>query len=110
MGVLRPRGLRVQCNVIAIAIKRRLDVKIFSVYYRNLSTIECQLKSLDVVNGLHNYLQLGELPGLLEVPWQHLPQLLHVVLADVVGVQPVQVHHVADHHHVHPVDLSGDVV
>ena len=65
---------------------------------RNISTVQCQLKSLDVVNGLHNYLELGELAGLLEIPGQHLPQLLHVVLADVVGVQA---HNVAHHDHVH---------
>ena len=51
------------------------------------------------MNGLHYYLQLGELAGLLEIPGQHLPQLLHVILADVVGVQ---LHDVAHHHHVHP--------
>ena len=51
------------------------------------------------MNGLNNYLELREFPRLLEVPWQHLPELLHVVLADVVGVH---VHNVAHHHHVHP--------
>ena len=62
------------------------------------------------MNGLHNYFKLGELAGLLEIPGQHLPQLLHVVLADVVGVEPVQMHHVAHHHDVHPVVVPGDVV
>ena len=51
------------------------------------------------MNGLHYYLELREFPRLLEVPWQHLPQLLHVVLADVGGVH---LHNVAQHHHVHP--------
>ena len=54
------------------------------------------------MNGLHYDLQLWEFPGLLEVSRQQLPQSLHVVLADVVGVEAVDLGH---HEEVHVVML-----
>ena len=45
------------------------------------------LQHLNVVDGLEDDLQLGELALLLQVHWQHLPQVLHVGRADVARVQ-----------------------
>ena len=52
------------------------------------------------MDGLDDYLQLGQVPRLLEVPGQQRPQPLHVGLAQVVGVEVL---HLAHHHHVHVV-------
>ena len=52
------------------------------------------------MDGLDDDLQLGQVPGLLEVLGQQRPQPLHVGLAQVVGVEVL---HLAHHHHVHVV-------
>ena len=45
------------------------------------------LEHLDIVDGLNDDLQLRQLAWLLEVLWQHSPQVLHVCGADVGGVK-----------------------
>ena len=45
------------------------------------------LEHLYVVDGLNDDLQLCQLARLLELLWQHSPQVLHICGADVAGVQ-----------------------
>ena len=60
--------------------------------------VEFVLEELDVVDGLDDDLQLGQVSGVLEVPGQQRLQPLDVGLADVGGVKVL---HLAHHHHVH---------
>ena len=61
---------------------------------------ELVLEELDVVDGLDDDLQLGQVTGVLEIPGQQRLQPLYVSLADVGGVKVL---HLAHHHHVHDV-------
>ena len=54
---------------------------------RVLLRFQFVLQHLNVVDGLEDDLELGELPLLLQVHRQHLPQVLHVSRADVARVQ-----------------------
>ena len=65
---------------------------------------EFVLEELDVVDGLDDDLQLGQVSGVLEVPGQQRLQPLDVGLADVGGVKVL---HLAHHHHVHVEDLCS---
>ena len=58
------------------------------------------LEELDVVDGLDDDLQLGQVSGVLEVLGQQRLQPLDVGLADVGGIKVL---HLAHHHHVHDV-------
>ena len=66
--------------------------------------VEFVLEELDVVDGLDDDLQLGQVSGVLEVPGQQRLQPLDVGLADVGGVKVL---HLAHHHHVHVEDLCS---
>ena len=63
-----------------------------------LQTSQLILQHLDVVNGFQDNLKLAQFSRLLQLSWQHLPQLLHIGLADVVGVEVLELSH---DHHVH---------
>ena len=65
---------------------------------------EFVLEELDVVDGLDDDLQLGQVSGVLEVPGQQRLQPLDVGLADVGGVKVL---HLAHHHHIHVEDLCS---
>ena len=54
---------------------------------RVLLRFQFVLQHLNVVDGLEDDLELGELPLLLQIHRQHLPQVLHVGRADVARVQ-----------------------
>ena len=64
------------------------------------------LEELDVVDGLDDDLQLGQVSGVLEVLGQQRLQSLDVGLANVGGIKVL---HLAHHHHVHVEDLCSEL-
>ena len=72
-----------------------------------LQTSQFVLQHLDVVNGFQDNLKLAQFPRLLKLNRQHLSQLLHVGLADVVGVEVLELSHDHDVHCWFLIELDG---
>lgn len=63
------------------------------------SVVQLSVQSLDVWDGLHDDLEVGQLAALLQLGRQQGPQPLHVLAAEAARVEVRD--GVRHHHHVH---------